>query len=161
MGLAVAVMMSPPVFLLLMKFGTPWPLVEMQDKVVNGQEGYAGTDVSKACVELVSTFPGSRQVNGRQAYGGVDVFFSEYGWAVEAAFVALRTRKLIHIWVALRILVGTVIFMILRSCGLIGRAPLDLRLCGSSLSLRDVIQIDRAYWDNFEFLRWQSGDVLI
>merc|ERR1711912_97408 len=159
--LAVAVMMSPPVFLLLMKFGTPWPLVEMQDKVVNGQEGYAGTDVSKACVELVSTFPGSRQVNGRTAYGGVDVFFSEYGWAAEASFVAMRTRRLIHAYIAFRIVIGTIAFTILRCLGLIGRAPLDLRMQGRSLSLKDVIAIEKAYWSNFEFLKWRKGDVLI
>merc|ERR1719324_173601 len=107
---------------------------------------------SSACVELVSSFPGSRPVGGRTAYAGVDVFFSEYGWAVEAFFVAMRTRQLMHAYIALRIIAGTILFTILRSLGLIGRAPLDLRLQGRSLSLRDIISIEKAYWQNFEFL---------
>jgi len=133
----------------------PWPLVEMQEKMVSPE---IDEDI---CVELVTTFSGHREVSGGRAYAGVDVFFSEYGWAVEAVLIALRTRRFIHAYVAFRIVVGTFIFMILRSLGLIGRAPLDLRMQGKSLSLRDVIQIDRAYWNNFTFLKWQAGDVLV
>jgi alpha-ketoglutarate-dependent taurine dioxygenase len=133
----------------------PWPLVEMQEKMTNPEID------EDTCVELVTTFSGYREVSGGRAYAGVDVFFSEYGWAVEAVLIALRTRRFIHAYVAFRIVVGTFIFMILRSLGLIGRAPLDLRMQGKSLSLRDVIQIDRAYWNNFTFLKWQAGDVLV
>jgi hypothetical protein len=159
--LAMAAVMSPPVFVLMMKLLTPWPLVEMNEQVVEGHTDYNGVDVSKACVELVSTFPGSREVNGRTAYAGVDVFFSEYGWAAEASFVAMRTRRLIHAYIAFRIVIGTIIFTILRCLGLIGRAPLDLRIQGRSLGLLDVIRIEQAYWANFEFLKWQKGDVLV
>lgn len=109
----------------------------------------------------MSRCSGSREVEGRTAYAGVDVFFSEYGWAAEALFVAMRTCRLVHTWIAIRIVVGTMLFTLLRSIGLIGRAPLDLRLKGRSLPLLDVMRINQAYWKNFEFLKWQRGDVLI
>jgi len=132
----------------------PWPLVEMQEKIskVEGED---------TCVELVTSFPGYLEVSGQKAYAGVDVFFSEYGWMVEAVMVFLHTWRFIHAWVALRIVAGTVVFGVFRSLGLIGRAPLDLRMKGRSLSLPDVININRAYWKNFTFLKWQAGDVLV
>lgn len=133
----------------------PWPLVEMQEELQKSEID------ENTCVELKTTFPGSLELSGGRAYAGVDVFFSEYGWAVEAVFIALRTRRIVHAWVAVRIVIGTFVFMVLRSIGLLGRPPLDLRIQGSSLSLRDVINIDRAYWKNFTFLKWQKGDVLV
>merc|ERR1719235_1434962 len=108
---------------------SPWPLVEMQEKLPSFPE-----KINDTVVELVSSFPGTRQVGGRTAYAGVDVFFSEYGWAAEAVFVAMRTRRPIHMYIALRIVIGTIMFTILRTLGLIGRAPLDLRLQNRALS---------------------------
>lgn len=150
----VPVLMSPLLF--LARLFSPWPLVEMQEQLPSVPE-----EIGNSCVELVSSFPGSREVGGRTAYAGVDVFFSEYGWAVEAFFVATRTRRLIHAYIAIRILIGTIFFTMLRSLGFIGGAPLDLRLQGRALPLLDVISIEKAYWKNFEFLKWQYGDVLI
>merc|ERR1712137_154450 len=137
-------MMSPLLF--LMKLMSPWPLVEMQDMLSSVPD-----KISSTCAELVSSFPGHRQVDGRTAYAGIDVFFSEYGWAVEASYVAMRTRRLIHVYIALRIVMMTILFTILRSFGLLGRAPIDLRLQGRALPLRDVISINKAFWQNFEF----------
>lgn len=150
-----SVLMSP--LIALMRMFSPWPLVEMQEKLPKC--GDAGD--SSVCVELVTHFSGSRQVAGRTAYAGVDVFFSEYGWAVEALFVAMHTRRLVHAYIALRIVIGTVLFTFLRKVGLIGRAPLDIMLQGRSLAISDVMHINQAYWKNFEFLKWQRGDVLI
>merc|ERR1719453_3004691 len=115
--------MSPLLF--LARLFSPWPLVEMQEQLPSIPE-----EICSTCVELVSSFPGSREVGGRTAYAGVDVFFSEYGWAAEAIFVAMRTRRLIHAYIALRIVIGTIFFTMLRGLGFIGRAPLDLRLQG-------------------------------
>lgn len=140
---------------LLSKF-CAWPLVEMQEACPQPD-----TSDSEVCVELVSSCKGYRDLPGGRAYGGVDVLFSEYGWAVESVFVLLRTRRLTDMYVAFCIITGTLVFSVLRRLGVIGRAPMDLRIQGRSLGLRDVICLNRAYWDNFTFLKWQAGDVLV
>jgi hypothetical protein len=162
----LAAVMQAPILLIsfMLRFidmCLPWPLVEMQEKLVNPADKDGQAIGKDTCVELVTSFSGCKELSGGTAYAGTDVFFSEYGWAVEAVLIALRTRRFIHAWVAFRIVLGTFVFMVLRSLGLIGRAPLDLRMQGRSLGLRDVIDIDRAYWNNFTFLKWQKGDVLI
>merc|ERR1711908_68409 len=107
---------SAPVRLICLLIGlftsrSPWPLVEMNEKITpKGPH-----DDPDTCVELVTNFPGSKEVAGKRAYAGIDTFFSEYGWAVEASFVAMHTRRLVHAYIALRIVIGTMFFMVLRS----------------------------------------------
>merc|ERR1719337_15752 len=57
----------------------------------------------------------------------------------------------------------TLWLLVLRAIGLIGPSPMDLRDAENdrSLPLRDVLAINKAYWDNFVFHKWQKGDIVV
>lgn len=130
-----------------------WPLDEFSEQV-------DASEAQSSTVELTTTFKGFQEVNGKRMYVGLDVFFSEYGWAAESLFNALRTKSLTHLLIAVKIMAGTVLFSSMRFLGLCGRAPLDLRL-GQALGPVDVFNVNQAYWKSFYFHQWRRGDVLV
>lgn len=127
----------------------PLPLSDM------AVEGFS----SEAGVRLSSKVP----LHIGERYGGIDVFFHEYGWLVESFFVARRSHALRDIGVFMVIAIVTVVLALLRMVGLIGPASLDLRDADTDqpLSLRDVWALDKAYWDSFVFHKWELGDVVV
>lgn len=142
---------APPVGAVLRALTGLLPL-PLSDMAVEGFSPGAG-------VRLSSKLP----LHKDGCYGGIDVFFHEYGWLVEMFFVARRSRALRDIAVLMVIAVVTIALAMLRLIGLVGPSGLDLRDADTNqpLSLRDIWALDKAYWESFVFHKWEQGDVVV